>query len=149
MIRQIELQIASSQTDQPSRDQFEQWVGAALNDYAHPAEVVIRIVDGDESRSLNQTYRNQNKPTNVLSFPFEAPPPVESDLLGDLVICEAIVFDEAAAQKKALSAHWAHMVIHGTLHLLGYDHQDEVQAEEMETLEIEVLAGLGYSNPYQ
>jgi probable rRNA maturation factor len=113
------------------------------------AQLTIRITDEAEIQELNRTYRHKDKPTNVLSFPFEAPPGVEIPLLGDIIICAAVVAREAGEQGKPLQAHWAHMVIHGTLHLLGYDHIDETEAEQMEGLEITLLAGLGYANPYQ
>ena len=132
----------------PNAQQFEHWVLAALEGKLSEAELVIRIVEATESAELNGTYRNKSVPTNVLSFPFEAPPEVELPLLGDLVICAEVVAQEAEEQGKALHAHWAHMVIHGVLHLLGYDHIENDEAEEMEKLEIELLASLGYNNPY-
>jgi probable rRNA maturation factor len=109
----------------------------------------VRITDEAEIRELNATYRGKDYATNVLSFPFEAPPGVDIPLLGDIVVCAAVVAREAAEQEKPLQAHWAHMVIHGTLHLLGYDHIEEADAEEMEGLEIRLLADLGYANPYE
>ena len=134
----------------PSDEQFKQWVLVALNGELAEAELVIRVVDPSESAELNGTYRNKPTPTNVLSFPFEAPPAVELELplLGDLVICAEVVAREANEQGKVLHAHWAHMVIHGLLHLLGYDHIKNDEAEEMEKLEIKLLASLGYNNPY-
>ena len=132
----------------PNDLQFKQWAECALGHEFGKAELVIRIVESAESQQLNADYRGKDKPTNVLSFPFEAPPGLELPLLGDLAICAKVVADEAQQQHKALHAHWAHMVIHGVLHLLGYDHIDDDQAEEMEKLEIELLASLGYSNPY-
>ena len=109
----------------------------------------VLFTGDDEVHELNREWRGKDKPTNVLSFPFEAPPGVDIPLLGDIIICAAVVEHEASEQGKALEAHWAHMVIHGTLHLLGYDHIEEGEAEEMEGLEIRLLAGLGYANPYE
>ena len=112
------------------------------------SEVTIRVVDTAESHSLNLTYRGKDKPTNVLSFPFEVPPGMEMSLLGDLVICRQVVEKEAQEQGKPLEAHWAHMVVHGSLHLLGYDHIEDDEAEEMEAIETEIMLALGYEDPY-
>jgi len=133
----------------PAEERFEQWVAAALAGRLDEAQLTIRVTDEAEIRELNATYRGKDKPTNVLSFPFEAPPGVDLPLLGDIIICAQVVAEEAAEQEKPLEAHWAHMVIHGTLHLLGYDHLEEDEAEEMEGLEIRLLADLGYANPYE
>ncbi len=136
----------------PGEADFQRWVEAVLSKVEpgrDEAQLTIRITDEAEVQELNRTYRHKDKPTNVLSFPFEAPPGVELPLLGDIIICAAVVAREAVEQDKPLEAHWAHMVIHGTLHLLGYDHIDEAEAERMEGLEITLLAGLGYANPYQ
>ena len=133
----------------PSDEDFQRWAEAALLPYNKPFELTIRIVDVEESQSLNHTYRDKNKPTNVLSFPFEVPEGIEMDLLGDLIICADVVATEANEQDKTLSAHWAHMTIHGCLHLLGFDHIDDDEAEEMESLEIDILKKLGFNNPYQ
>lgn len=105
-------------------------------------------MDEAESRDLNNTYRGKDKPTNVLSFPFEAPPEVELPLLGDLIICRQVVEREAAEQEKTVEEHWAHMVVHGSLHLLGYDHIEDSEAEEMEALETEIMQSMGYADPY-
>lgn len=146
----IDIQQASSAdaSSLPSDEQFETWVEAALQKRMNEAELSLRIVDEDESQALNLQYRGKDKPTNVLSFPCELPEGVELPLLGDLVICAQVVAREALEQGKALHAHWAHMVVHGTLHLLGYDHIDDTEAEEMEAIEIQVLLELGYPNPY-
>jgi len=146
----IDLQIASEHPRCPSASQFKLWVESALqNSSKHEEqELTIRIVDEKESLSLNKQYRDKEKPTNVLSFPFEAPPQVELNLLGDLVICAPIVSNEAKEQTKLEISHWAHMVVHGTLHLQGYDHIEDDEAEAMEALEIEVLTTLGFPNPY-
>ncbi|GAB6039494.1 rRNA maturation RNase YbeY [Endothiovibrio diazotrophicus] len=135
----------------PDEPHLHQWAEAALAGRADGAELAIRVVEEAESRTLNHTYRGKDQPTNVLSFPFEAPPGLEEEMphIGDLAICAAVVAREAAEQDKAPDAHWAHMVIHGCLHLIGYDHIDEDEAETMEALEIEILAGLGYPNPYE
>ena len=111
-------------------------------------ELTIRLVTPDESQQLNAEYRGKDKPTNVLSFPFEAPPQVPIPLLGDLIVCVDVVEQEAAEQGKTTTAHWAHMIVHGCLHLLGYDHIKDDEAEIMEGLEREIMAQLGFSDPY-
>jgi probable rRNA maturation factor len=113
-----------------------------------PQELTIRIVDEDESRELNATYRGKDSATNVLSFAFDAPAGVPVAILGDLVICGPVVEREASEQGKPVIAHWAHMVVHGTLHLLGYDHVEEDEALIMESLERDILLGLGFQDPY-
>lgn len=136
----------------PAKKTIEAWVLAVLvqQGIGQPTELAIRVVDASEMTQLNAQYRQKNKLTNVLSFPFEAPVgvPLERNYLGDIVICEAVVLDEANAQQKTAQAHWAHLVVHGVLHLLGYDHEKDTEAEIMETLEINILAGLGVQNPY-
>jgi probable rRNA maturation factor len=112
-------------------------------------EVTLRMVDLVESRQLNSDYRNKDKPTNVLSFPFEAPEHIEMPFLGDLVVCAAVVEQEAKEQDKQVTNHWAHLCVHGLLHLLGYDHIDEKEAQEMEGLETAILAKLNIDDPYQ
>lgn len=145
----VDLQIATQSTDTlPTEQQFQQWFEQTVKSFQEQAEVTIRLVDEFESQSLNRDYRGKDKPTNVLSFPFEAPPGVELDLLGDLIICRQVVEKEAEEQNKDLLAHWAHMVVHGSLHLLGYDHIDDEEAEEMESLEISIMNALGFENPY-
>ena len=149
MALELDLQIALEMPGLPTATDFQRWAEAALtgaNDQ-RDAEITVRIVNEVESTALNETYRHKQGPTNVLSFPFEAPPEVESSLLGDIVICAPVVLREAVSQGKSPAAHWAHLVIHGVLHLLGYDH-DELQADAMESLEIRILAGLGYPDPY-
>jgi probable rRNA maturation factor len=134
----------------PSEAQFNLWVSAALArdcDLDEP-ELTIRLVTPDESQQLNAEYRGKDKPTNVLSFPFEAPPQVPIPLLGDLVVCVDVVEQEAAEQGKTTTAHWAHMIVHGCLHLLGYDHIKDDEADIMEGLEREIMAQLGFSDPY-
>lgn len=144
----IDLEDASGQTGNPGEAQFQHWVGAALKQRREHAELSIRIVDESESQTLNHQYRGKDKPTNVLSFPADLPPELELPLLGDLVICAAVVEREAQEQNKALEAHWAHMAIHGCLHLIGYDHIEDQEAEEMEALESQLITELGYSEPY-
>lgn len=134
----------------PTDEQLQRWAEAALagrTDFSEP-ELTIRLVSEDESQTLNHEYRGKDKPTNVLSFPFEAPPEVPLELLGDLVICIAVVEQEAQEQEKTSEAHWAHMVVHGCLHLLGYDHIKDDEAEEMEGLERQILDSMGYPDPY-
>jgi probable rRNA maturation factor len=145
----LDLQIASEQQDNlPTEQQIMQWLEVILPQFVDNAEVTIRIVDKEESQYLNHTYRNKDKPTNVLSFPFVSPIEIEVPLLGDLVICKQVVEAEASEQQKSLTSHWAHMIVHGCLHLLGYDHILDEEAEEMENIEIEIMAQLGFDNPY-
>ena len=145
----IDLQIACQHTDNlPTETQIQQWANAAIRPQTLEPEITIRIVDEAESHDLNLTYRVKDKPTNVLSFPFECPDEVELPLLGDLVICRQVVEREATEQGKPLEAHWAHMVVHGCLHLLGYDHIEDDEAEEMESLETEIMISLGFADPY-
>ena len=150
MTLELDLQIALDMPGLPAESEFRRWAEAALAGagYRGDAELTVRVVNEAESTALNETYRHKQGPTNVLSFPFEAPPGVESALLGDVVICAPVVLREAFSQEKPAEAHWAHLVAHGVLHLLGYDHQHESHAETMETLEIHVLTGLGYPDPY-
>jgi probable rRNA maturation factor len=146
---ELDLQIATEATQRlPSEANFRLWVEKALPTLGEEFEVTIRIVDEEESHALNHEYRGQDKPTNVLSFPFEAPPGLELPLLGDLVICTQIVEKEAKEQDKELLHHWAHMTIHGILHLRGYDHINDDEADEMELIETQLLASLSISNPY-
>ncbi len=146
---ELDLQLAvEDENGLPSEANFATWLEAAITPFQERAEVTIRIVDSEESHQLNMDYRGKDKPTNVLSFPFEAPPGMELDLLGDLVICRQVVEQEASEQNKPLLAHWAHMVVHGSLHLLGYDHIEDDEAEEMESLETELMQKLGFEDPY-
>ena len=145
----LDIQIAIDSNTLPTQAQFETWVRLALGNTMPEAELTIRLVNKHESQSLNHTYRGKDKPTNVLSFPFESPPEVELPLLGDLVICVPVVESEAYEQNKSLEAHWAHMVVHGCLHLLGYDHIVDSEAEEMESLETQLIESLGFPNPYK
>lgn len=133
----------------PQDKDFIAWLNKvfAVEEYGD-TELTIRIVDEKESAELNEQFRHKTGSTNVLSFPFAAPPEVELNLLGDLVICADVVKQQANEQNKQELAHWAHMVVHGTLHLLGYDHLTDADATIMEAKEIQILSQLGYSDPY-
>lgn len=134
----------------PKDDELLKWLKETLVSEQHgDTELTIRFVDEKESADLNEQYRHKKGSTNILSFPFDAPAEVELNLLGDLIICAEVVRKEATEQKKEELAHWAHMVVHGTLHLLGYDHLTDEQASVMETKEIKILSQLGYTDPYR
>ncbi len=144
----VDLQIAY-EGQVPEQALFQKWAEAALQeDVTEDCELSIRLVEVEESAELNNTYRGKTGPTNVLSFPFDSPIPMEPKLLGDLVICVPVVEKEALEQAKQLEHHWAHLVVHGCLHLLGYDHIEDDQAEEMEAFEVEILQTLAIDNPY-
>jgi probable rRNA maturation factor len=134
----------------PAAVSFKRWTEAALFAARHrkPAELSIRIVDAREGRALNRQYRDRDYATNVLSFPVELPPGIASPLLGDLAICAPVVAREAREQGKALRDHYAHLTVHGVLHLLGFDHQEDADAARMEKLETGILAKLGVPDPY-
>lgn len=132
----------------PSNKNIEQWVRAILEKQTQAAQLTIRIVNEDESAKLNETYRHKQGATNVLSFSYDGPELQEPPLLGDIVICAPLVIAEAHQQHKDVMAHWAHLVIHGVLHLRGYDHQTDEQACDMESLEKETMEKLGFDNPY-
>ncbi|AFJ47785.1 rRNA maturation RNase YbeY [Shimwellia blattae] len=145
----LDLQLACEDTTGlPDEARIQTWLDAVIPQFQAESEVTVRIVDEPESHELNLTYRGKDKSTNVLSFPFEAPPGMEMPLLGDLVICRQVVEREAQEQDVSPDAHWAHMVVHGSLHLLGYDHIEDDEAEEMESLETEIMLALGYDDPY-
>lgn len=149
---EIDVQFADASLAQPptpSTDDLSKWATSVLARQGHNGGISIRITDEQEIATLNQTYRQKQGPTNVLSFPMELPEEIEEPLLGDIVICAPVVEREANQQGKPLSAHWAHMVVHGVLHLLGYDHINDQDAEEMEALEIKIMQQLGYENPYK
>ncbi len=134
----------------PTKKQGMVWIKAVLEHLQQPeCELCVRLVSSDEMTTLNHLYRGKNKPTNVLSFKANVPPRSGPVLLGDMVICPEVVRQEAIAQGKPLEAHFAHMVIHGTLHLLGYDHTQEAEAAQMEALEVTLLSTLGIDNPYK
>lgn len=146
---ELDLQQASEASDLPSEAEFRQWCALALRQRTADSELTIRLVDEAEGRELNRTWRHKDYATNVLSFPADIPDGIlDIPLLGDLVICAPVVAREATEQGKPLTAHWAHLVIHGCLHLLGYDHIEDAEAHEMETLERELLAELGHPDPY-
>ena len=145
---EVDVQIAAPAEGVPGVAQLRRWAAAAVGARAAPAEVTVRIVDEVEGRMLNATYRGRDAATNVLSFPYEPAPGVTLPLLGDLVICAPVVAAEAHEQGKALEAHYAHLVVHGMLHLLGHDHQGAEEAAAMEAVEIRILQGLGYEDPY-
>ena len=153
---ELDIQWALDEREVPNKQQCFKWINVALQKPLcyQPVQVTVRIVDQDESQELNHTYRGFDKPTNVLSFPFEQPPGLlelgeELPYLGDLVICADIVEQEAKEQGKSIEAHWAHMMVHGTLHLQGFDHIDEQEAQVMEALEVKIMQKLGFDNPYE
>lgn len=145
----LDVQVASSSDALPTDADFRRWVEAALDGRRAQGELSLRIVDEAEGAELNAKYRQRQGATNVLSFPFVASPGVDLPLLGDIVICAPVVAREARAQGKSAPAHWAHMTVHGCLHLLGHDHLEPAEAEEMEALESAILAALGYADPYR
>ena len=145
---QVDIQSASTEPA-PEEEDIRRWITAALQKHPEDAELTVRIVDIDEMTALNQTYRGKSGPTNVLSFPSDLPAELKLPLLGDIVICAPVVAREATEQHKPAIAHWAHMTVHGTLHLLGYDHMEEAEALAMESLETTILATLNYPCPYQ
>lgn len=150
MSYQIDIENNSQSQRLPSTADFERWISTALATQSlEEAEVSLYIVDEAEGQELNKQYRDRDYPTNVLSFPADIPEEVGVPLLGDLVVCAPVVEREAQEQGKSLEAHWAHMLIHGSLHLLGFDHIDDTEADEMEALETEIITGLGYPAPYQ
>jgi len=146
----INLDVQRAVNALPTDEDLLKWVHGTLGFENHgDAELTIRFVDEKESAELNEQYRHKTGSTNVLSFPFEAPAEIELNLLGDLIICSAVVKQQAIEQKKEELAHWAHMVVHGTLHLLGYDHLTDDDAGVMEAKEIKILSKLGYTDPYR
>lgn len=146
----LELQVVDHSFPVPSVDCFRLWAHTVLEAaQSDRLELTIRVVDRDEITRLNKNYRQVDGSTNVLSFPFEPIEDIETNLLGDIAICAEVVAEEATEQGKQWEAHWAHMVIHGILHLCGYDHVCLKDADEMEALEVRVLSVLGYSDPYR
>ncbi len=141
----------------PENTDLNSWVDVALQDQKQKSSMVIRFVDEAEGLDLNHTYRGKKSTTNVLSFPFEKPdfllemPELDEELahLGDLVLCEPVILKEAAQQNKSKQQHWAHLIVHGTLHLQGYEHLNDEDATIMEALEVEILKKLGFDNPYK
>ncbi|MDN3234097.1 rRNA maturation RNase YbeY [Pseudomonas sp. WAC2] len=149
MTIELDVQIASEAPDLPEEPELRRWCEVALRQRTTDSELTIRLVDEPEGRELNRTYRHKDYATNVLTFPADVPDELlDIPLLGDVIICAPVIAREAAEQGKLLKAHWAHMVIHGCLHLLGYDHIEDEEAEEMESLERELLAELGHPDPY-
>ena len=146
---ELDLQIACEFDNLPSLEQFAMWADKVLSQYRDESELSIVICDEAQSQQLNNDYRGKNKPTNVLSFEFEAPPGIDIPLVGDLIICPAIVLAEAQEQEKSFHDHFAHMVIHGCLHLLGFDHIKSDDALEMESIEKKILFELNIADPYR
>ncbi|OED45004.1 rRNA maturation RNase YbeY [Endozoicomonas sp. (ex Bugula neritina AB1)] len=145
----IDIQINSNSSQLPDKAAMKRWVAAAVSQYRDEAEVSLLIVDTEEGAELNHQWRGKEDPTNVLSFPADLPAELQLPLLGDLIICAPVVEREAIEQVKTLESHWAHMIVHGTLHLLGYDHIDDNEAEQMESLETSIMKQLGYPDPYE
>ncbi|WP_255988518.1 rRNA maturation RNase YbeY [Chitinolyticbacter albus] len=153
MSRRLKLspQIASTAAILPGRAELKAWAEAALQPGVKTAEITVRFVDAEEGQQLNRDYRGKDYATNVLTFTFDEDMPDIPDLplLGDLVLCAPVVEREAAEQGKSLLAHYCHMVVHGVLHLQGYDHLEDAEAEEMEALETQIVTTLGYDDPYR
>ncbi|MDX1698787.1 MAG: rRNA maturation RNase YbeY [Thiohalobacterales bacterium] len=148
-VSDIDVQLAVSAEGVPESETIRRWAQAVLDDRQAAGELVIRIVDEAEITALNRRYRGKDGATNVLSFPAELAPEIDAPLIGDIVICAPVVAGEAVVQDKSPEAHWAHMVIHGVLHLLGYDHQVQEEARRMEACEVRLLAALGFADPYR
>ena len=144
----VEVQYAVSNMDVPQEEQFQQWSTVIPTEKDTQQEVSIRVVEEDEIAELNLRFRKKKGSTNVLAFPAEYPPGVELNFIGDIVICAPVVIKQAQDQGKLLESHWAHMTLHGILHLQGYDHIDEHEANIMEALEVQLMTKLGYPNPY-
>ena len=149
MSLKLTIQNSSNVKTIPTKKKFETWVTKALAGHKKNCEITIRIVDVKEITQLNKQYRKKNKPTNIIAFNFYPPPKVKTNLLGDLVICAPVVKLEAKSQHKTIVSHWAHLTIHGVLHLLGHDHENATDAKKMEKLEIKFLKELGFKNPYE
>jgi probable rRNA maturation factor len=146
---QLSVQYAAARAGLPAKPSLRRWASAALQGLGRERVALgVRIVGAAESAELNRRFRRKHGPTNVLSFAFEAPSGTRSEVLGDLVICAPVVRREARAQRKPVRAHWAHMVVHGILHLRGYDHMNRRDATVMEKKEIRILKELGFANPY-
>ena len=146
----VDIQLADGSTKTPDARHIRGWVAAVFTTLERsPLSLTVRVVGEEEMAKLNRRYRGRNQSTNVLSFPIEPLPGMRTDLLGDIVVCGPVVDREAATQHKSPMGHWAHMVVHGLLHLFGYDHESDQDAMVMEALEKSMLEGLGYSDPYQ
>lgn len=148
MTIEVDIQYASDFVPCPDAATIEKWVAAALINQKEHYALSIKIIDEAEMTLLNFHFRQKQKPTNVLSFPCQLPKPMRGNMLGDIAICAPVVNQEAIQQTKPLIAHFAHIVIHGTLHLLGFDHENDADATEMETREVAILENLGFVNPY-
>lgn len=145
----VEISLTTETTEPcPTEDEIKHWITQALSGFKTEASLAIRLVDENEMRQINLQYRNKDKTTNVLSFPCQLPEPLKQEQLGDILICAPVVIQEAQAQHIPVEHHWAHLVVHGTLHLLGYDHEQPDEAERMEALETQILNCLGYPDPY-
>ncbi|MFQ5468803.1 MAG: rRNA maturation RNase YbeY [Gammaproteobacteria bacterium] len=148
----VDFQLAAEQLDEgliPDSDQVDTWVSQVIAfEDLHSAQVTVRVTNENEMTALNETYRRKQGVTNVLAFPFEQPELMDPPFLGDIVICAPVVNEEAREQNKSAASHWAHMVVHGLFHLLGYDHQNEKDALIMEARETEMMGRLGYPDPY-
>lgn len=146
----IDIQHASVDGLPVFDEHIQTWVESVLLHEHRPGEITLRFVNSEEIQTLNHTYRHHNKPTNVLSFPSEIPPMMQTDcpFLGDIILCPDVLYQEAHTQGIPLIAHWAHIIIHGVLHLLGYDHAHDDDTMIMQTLEIKLLGALGFDNPY-
>ena len=145
----VNIQLVDHSAKTPDVNQIHLWVAAVFTALERsPLALTVRVVGEEEMAKLNHRYRGRNQPTNVLSFPIEPLPDMGTDLLGDIVVCGPVVAREAVIQHKPPMSHWAHMIVHGMLHLFGYDHESDQEATTMETLEKSVLEGLGFSDPY-
>jgi len=144
---EITIQFATRKPSVPRAADIRRWVTAALQK-RRPAQLTVRIVDETEGTALNRQWRGKSYATNVLSFPCHGLEEIAPELLGDIVICAPIVAHEAGEQGKDVRAHWAHMLVHGTLHLLGYNHEKAAEAERMESVETDILRDFGYPDPY-
>ena len=145
----VDIQVEDRSSEVPDERQLSGWIETIFSVLKRsPTALTIRIVDEEEMKELNRRYRGNNRSTNVLSFPFEPLPNVDVDLLGDIVLCGTVVAREATTQKKSLMGHWAHMIVHGMLHLFGYHHETDYQANRMEGVEQKLLARLGFSDLY-
>ena len=145
----VDIENFSSCENIPDEIFFHRWVSASLSSQKKPLEVVIRVINEDESAALNNRFRKKNVATNVLSFPADLPESLNYPLLGDLAICAQVVAREADEQNKDLDAHWAHIIIHGSLHLIGFDHEDDADAKKMEKMETKILSEFYFPSPYE
>lgn len=145
----VNIQRATKTRNLPSNQRIRTWVHAALKSHVQQAELTVRMVGTGEAARLNQAWRREKGPTNVLSFPADDRHDLATGFLGDIVLCAPVIVREAMQQGKSLGAHWAHMIIHGALHLLGYDHEKYAEARKMERLEKKLLAKLAIADPYK